>query len=98
MNFTLPNVPDDLIANATAIKITEQNNQHALQIYNSCLVEIRKQKFPCHVQINKNESTSILNAIITKINDAGYNAIKYTYDDYAYITIDNPFVHDSRLG
>src|ERR1700722_7386615 len=74
MSYSLPEVPSDLTAESIYNKIQLQNIEKALKIFNSCLNEIRKQKFPCYVSINETDSLDVINSITAKLNSAGYKA------------------------
>lgn len=104
MNFCLPDVPQNLTASFTAAKVEERMNELAITVYNKCLVEISKQKFPCAVLLEKDGSHLYLPSIQEKIQRAGYNVNITTAiftesngrDDYTVeriaININNPLI------
>ena len=105
MDYSLPDVPENLTAKNTAANITKQSIDHATQLYNKCLAEIGKQKFPCHLFVGETESKTILSAISCKLEKAGYKAkvgeelfVEYGQRDDPYnvkkmcITIENPLL------
>lgn len=108
MSFSLPDLPANLSAPVIAKNITENNYMAAKKIYDACIEAIRKQTFPCRVNINNQENGSISH-VVEKLIQAGYTANvemkTETESDYQgeykvtnkYLVIDNPYVVPPRM-